>query len=154
MKVSPLVMMASALAVFLPGCGSTEEPAAAAPPSLPRPGSGSPERVQFNTRADTVTALHAAENGTVGGTEKAAQIRFMVQIGAFKDPHHASAVQAEARRRYRMPVLNDYFAGSGLYQIRIGFFESRDAARAFQLEMRRDYPADYNDSWIVQLKRQ
>ena len=153
MKASPLFMMASALAVFLPGCGSTEEPAARPQPVQPAPETAPPRGVQFNTRADTVTALHAAEHGTVGGGGRTAQIRFMVQIGAFKDPHHASAVQAEARKRYHMPVLNDYLAGSGLYQIRIGFFETRETARVFQLQMRRDYPAQYNDSWIVQLKR-
>jgi cell division protein FtsN len=153
MKVSPLVMMASALAVFLPGCGSSEEPAAVEKPAAPSPRNESPDKVQFHTRADTVTALHAAEHGTVGAPGRRAQIRFMVQIGAFRDPHYASAVQGEARKRYHMPVLNDYLAGPGLYQIRIGFFESRRDARTFQQQMRRDYPSEYKDSWIVQLKR-
>lgn len=153
MKFSPLVMMASALAVFLPGCGSTEEPAARPMPAPPAPRAQSPEGVQFHTRSDTVTALHPTEHGTVGAPGRTLQIRFMVQIGAFKDPHRASEVQSAARGRYHMPVLNDYTAGPGLYQIRIGFFESRDAARAFQAQMRREYPTDYNDSWIVQLKR-
>jgi len=53
---------------------------------------------------------------------------------------------------YRMPVLNDYLAGAGLYQIRIGFFESRENARTFQQQMKREYPSEYGDSWIVQLK--
>jgi cell division protein FtsN len=153
MKVSPLVMMASALAVFLSGCGTSEEPAAAEKPSVPAPRTETPDRVQFHAQADTVTALHAAEHATVGVTGRTSQIRFMVQVGAFKDPHHASAVQAAARKRYHMPVLNDYLGGAGLYQIRIGFFESRESARLFQQQMRRDYPSDYNDSWIVQLKR-
>jgi cell division septation protein DedD len=153
MKVSPLVMMASALAVFLPGCGSSEEPAAAGRPATPSPRNEGPEKVQFHTRADTVTALHAAEHGTVGAQGMATRIRFMVQIGAFKDPHHASAVQGEARKRYHMPVANDFLAGPGLYQIRIGFFETRKEAQTFQQQMRRDYPSEYKDSWIVQLKR-
>jgi cell division septation protein DedD len=153
MKFSPLVMMASALAVFLPGCGSSEIPAAAVKPASPSPGSGSPDRVQFHTHADTVMALNAGELGTVGAPGRTAQIRFMVQIGAFKDPHHASVVQGEARKRYHMPVLNDFLAGPGLYQIRIGFFESRENARAFQQQMRQDHPSEYRDSWIVQLKR-
>jgi cell division septation protein DedD len=152
-KFSPLVMMASALAVFLPGCGSSEEPAARRLPAPPAPRGQSPDSVLFHTRADTVMALHPAEHGTVGAPGRTLQIRFMVQIGAFKDPHHASTVQATARSRYHMPVLNDYTAGPGLYQIRIGFFESRESARSFQAQMRREYPAEYNDSWIVQLKR-
>jgi cell division septation protein DedD len=153
MNIPPLVMMASALAVFLPGCGSSGEPAGTGRPAPPSPRSESPERVQFHTQADTVLALHAAEHGTVGAPGRTAQIRFMVQIGAFRDPHRASAVQAGARKRYRMPVMNDYLAGPGLYQIRIGFFETRESARSFQQQMRRDYPSEYGDSWIVQLKR-
>jgi cell division septation protein DedD len=153
-RVSPLVMVASALTVILPGCGSTEEQAAPGTPASPAPRTERPEGMQFRTRADTVTALHAAETGTVGAPGKTAQVRFMVQIGAFKDPKHASAVQAAARKRYRMPVLNDYLAGPGLYQIRIGFFESRENARTFQQQMKREYQSEYEDSWIVQLKRQ
>jgi len=147
-------MVASALALLLPGCGSTEEQAAPGTPASPAPRAERQEGMQFRTRADTVTALHAAETGTVGAPGRTAQVRFMVQIGAFKDPKHASAVQAATRRRYRMPVLNDYLAGPGLYQIRIGFFESRENARAFQEQMKREHPTDYVDSWIVQLKRQ
>jgi cell division septation protein DedD len=153
MKASPLVMMASALAVFLPGCGTTGEPAPAHAPSVPAPAPQAPDSVQFHTQTDTVRALRASEHTTVGVPGRAPQIRFMVQIGAFKDPHRASVVQAEARKRYHMPVLNDYFAGSGLYQIRIGFFESRDTARVFQQQMRKEFPSEYTDSWIVQLKR-
>ena len=81
------------------------------------------------------------------------QIKFMVQIGAFKDPQYASAVQTAARERYHMPVLNDYNTSYALYQIRIGFFETKEAAYAFRLRMRREYPADYRDAWVVQLKR-
>ncbi len=153
MKVPPMLVFASALALFLPGCGSTEEPAGGGKPAPPAPRSESPDSVQFHTHADTVNALHAAEHGMVGAPGGTVQVRFMIQIGAFKDPHHASAVQGEARRRYHMPVLNDFLAGPGLYQIRIGFFESRENARTFQQRMRRDYPSEYKDSWIVQLKR-
>ena len=152
MRTALLVMMASALGVSLPGCGSSEEPAAVEKPAPPAPRNESPERVQFHTHADTVTALNAGEHGTVGAPGRTAQIRFMVQIGAFRDPHHASAVQAGARKRYHMPVLNDFLAGPGLYQIRIGFFESRENARSFQQQMKRDHPSEYGDSWIVQLK--
>lgn len=77
----------------------------------------------------------------------------MVQIGAFKDPHNASKVQVSARNRYHMPVLNDYDIAHGYYQIRIGFFESEDAARALCERLQKEYPNDYKDSWVVQLKR-
>jgi hypothetical protein len=77
----------------------------------------------------------------------------MVQIGAFKDPHLATAVQSSARQRFHMPVLNDYNIQVGLYQIRLGFFETRSSAHAFRRKMAAEYPADYKDSWVVQLTR-
>ena len=52
-----------------------------------------------------------------------------------------------------MPVLNDYHTTLGLYQIRIGFFESREAAQVFLEKMQHDFPNEYKDSWIVQLKQ-
>jgi cell division protein FtsN len=152
MRTALLVMMASALGVSLPGCGSSGPPTVAGNPAPPSPRNEGQERVQFHTQADTVTALHGSELGIVGTPGRTPQIRFMVQIGAFRDPHHASAVQAGARKRYHMPVLNDFLAGPGLYQIRIGFFESRENARSFQQQMKRDHPSEYGDSWIVQLK--
>jgi hypothetical protein len=52
-----------------------------------------------------------------------------------------------------MPVLNDYHIQMGLYQIRIGFFETRRGAEAFRKRMVMEHPAEYKDSWVVQLKR-
>jgi len=152
-KVSPVVMMASALAVLLPGCTSSEEPAAKPGPPLPAPRAEGPADVSLRTSADTVRALHGASHGTVGGEEKSAGVRYTVQIGAFKTAPRASAVQAEARARFHLPVLNDYHAGTGLYQIRIGFFATREEARAFLTRMQHDFPAEYRDSWIVHLRR-
>ena len=77
----------------------------------------------------------------------------MVQIGAFKDPKNASRMQVTARQRYHLPVLNDYNTKYALYQIRIGFFESREAAQTFRQQMSQEHPHDYKDSWVVQLKR-
>jgi cell division septation protein DedD len=112
-----------------------------------------PKKIEFETKIDTVTADHGNEHAAAGSQTRGVQIRYMVQIGAFKDPKNATAIQAASRQRYHLPVLNDYFAGLGLYQIRIGFFESREAARAFRQKMIQEYPADYKDSWVVQLKR-
>ena len=153
MKVSPIVMMASALSVLLPGCSTTEEPAAKPAEPLPAPRTEPPAGVQVRTSADTVHAAFAAGRGTVGSEAKAAGDRYTVQIGAFREAPRASAVQAEARRRFHLPVLNDYHAGTALYQIRIGFFGTLDEAREFRDRMRHDYPAEYRDSWIVHLRR-
>jgi cell division septation protein DedD len=157
----PLVCFAaSAAALLLSGCGAGEEAAeeqtVPPAPAEQSPGAGNPKatrRMEFETRIDTVNALRGVEHRPTGTSANPEQIRYMVQIGAFADPHHAAMVQSEARKRYHLPVLNDYHAGRKLYQIRIGFFESRDNARLFRQQMIREYPVDYADSWIVQLKR-
>lgn len=158
MKILIFNLLACTLAAGLPGCGSTEEAAEKTPSAEEHPALAPGKREQqknlgFETRTDTVTAVHPAERRNVGGKDRETRIRFMVQIGAFKDPHLASARQTEARKRFHMPVLNDYHAGTALYQIRIGFFESRENARNFLHQIQGEHPADYRDSWVVQLKR-
>lgn len=141
------------VSLFLLQCGSTpeaqkEEQSAPAQPVIPEP-----VQLQLETKSDTV-ASHSSGDETMTTDQKGErQIRFMVQIGAFKDPHNASRIQTTARDRYRMPVLNDYHTQLDLYQIRIGFFETYDRANTFRLKLRRDFPVDYADTWIVQLKR-
>lgn len=141
-------------AAVLWGCGSSEETAEQVPPQPPAPVvQETQKKPAFETRTDTVATVREAERQQSGHVRRDPQIRFMVQIGAFRDPKNASVVQTDARQRYRLPVLNDYHTKLGLYQIRIGFFETRDAAQAFTLQMKREYPNDYQDCWVVQLKR-
>jgi cell division septation protein DedD len=156
----PFIVSALALPLILSGCGSAEEAVEEAPPPAePRAQSFTPaqdpppRKVEFETRTDTVTATHAGALTPAGNPARGAQIRYMVQIGAFKDPKNASTVQAETRRRYHVPVLNDFNSPRGLYQIRLGFFESRESASAFRQKMIDEYPLEYKDSWVVQLKR-
>jgi len=131
-------------------CTSTRE-AEQTPPPPPQPQEASP--LQFETKQDTVFLQNERENGLRISSERGPEIRFMVQIGAFKDAQNASGVQTLTRERYHVPVLNDFHTGLSLYQIRVGFFETYEAAQAFRLRLQREYPGDYNDSWIVKLKR-
>ena len=151
-------MLAAPLVLVLPGCGSSGESVdnqreSPTQEQLSPPKEVPAKKLEFETRTDTVTALHGNEHKDTQAQGHELQIRFTVQIGAFKDPHNASAVQTKARKRYRLPVLNDYLSGLALYQIRIGFFESRASAHAFRQRMIQEYPDDYKDSWVVQLKR-
>ncbi len=150
MRTAILLFVLSPL-VIAAGCGTSEptEESAAVPAPQPPP----PPKAAFETRTDTVSALHRSDRSHPPTSPREAQVRFMVQIGAFKDPQRASRIQTTARERYHLPVLNDYNSRYALYQIRIGFFESRDAAYTFRQRMRQDFPSDYNDAWVVQLKR-
>lgn len=110
--------------------------------------------MEFETRTDTINSERNGERDrtTFAGNEP--QIRFAVQIGAFKDPQNANAVQMTARERFQMPVVNDYQASETMYNIRIGNFASKDSAYVLRDRIQREYPDDYKDSWIVQFTKQ
>jgi cell division septation protein DedD len=139
---------------LLGGCGSSTESRETQTSSDPRAVNKQvPSKMVFETRTDTV-ALQKTQLDSIGAHRtRELQVRYMVQIGAFKDPQYASAVQTTARERYHKPALNDYNTTLALYQIRIGFFETKTDAYAFRQRMRREYPNDYKDAWVVQLKR-
>ena len=123
------------------------------PPPTPRPLPASPAPAEFETRTDTLQVSREVSTLPPDTTEGRADTWFAVQIGAFKDPHRATVAQALARDRYHLPVINEFTPPAGLYQIRLGAFPSRDSAREFLTKMQRDFPAEYRDSWLVQLKR-
>jgi hypothetical protein len=109
--------------------------------------------VEFETSTDTLHVGQVIQSASPDTTDASRDPSFSIQIGAFKDPHNASLAQGLARDRYHLPVLNDFTRPPGLYQIRLGSFSSRELALEFLLRMQHDFPADYRDSWIVQLKR-
>lgn len=152
-EIASTIVIVTTIVIGL-GCGTTEETEETLPPA-PKPTAKdeAPPKVVFESRTDTVAVDHTVlpEGATSGGRRSA--IRFMVQIGAFKDPHLATGVQTTARQRYHLPVLNDFNLKYGLYQIRIGFFETYESASVFKARMQREFPEEYKDSWVVQLKR-
>lgn len=135
------------------GCGSTEEVQEAAMPPPRPPIREEPARMEFQSKTDTVDVMQTGRADSANAPGHEPRIRFMVQIGAYRDPRLAAAVQTLARDRYRMPVLNDFFLKDGLYQIRIGFFETRGAAMEFRARMQKEFQEDYRDAWVVQLRR-
>lgn len=139
--------------LILAGCGSIPETEDTAVPPAPPPAVKQTPRMQFETKTDTVALEKPQHRPGVQRGSREPQIRYMVQIGAFKDPQYASSVQTTARARYHLPVLNDYNTAYALYQIRIGFFEKREDAYKFRQRMQQEHPADYKDAWVVQLKR-
>ena len=110
-------------------------------------------RTNFETRTDTVAVQRIKEQSEPTGAYNSAPIRFMVQIGSYKNAKNASEAQARARQRYKLPVVNDYNAARHRYQIRIGFFETDKAAGEFSSKLMHDYPQEYKDAWVVQIMK-
>jgi cell division protein FtsN len=142
-------MLLTVVSVLWPGCSSTERTE-----QLQKPVAGPPAAsLSFEATRDTVTPHFTPGMRADSLQGPGREIRYMIQIGAFKDPSNASQVQALARERFRIPVLNDYHTMLKLYQIRIGFFETFDEADKFRRRLKSEFADDYKDAWIVQLLR-
>jgi cell division septation protein DedD len=108
---------------------------------------------EFVARVDTIEAAGTAGTAGTDTTLADGEVLFSIQIGAYKEPANASAAQSHARERYTLPVLNEFQERPGLYRIRIGNFATREEAAAQLARMRTAFPADYRDSFILQLQR-
>lgn len=149
-------LRAGVLLIFfaVAGCGTVSDFAdheSGTETDIPAPQAA--QTLRLETRTDTIQTERNAMPGVRNGDTERDTIRFMVQIGAFKNPRNASKVQQEARTRFRLPVVNDYHTKYSLYQIRIGFFVTRDEAEVFRKKLQREYPGDYSDAWVVTLRR-
>jgi cell division septation protein DedD len=130
------------------GCGTGEEAARHTERESPE----IPPRM-FEIRTDTVDAVEGPRTSTERDSTDETGTGFALQIGAFRDPRNASAAQTAARSRFEVPVTNEYNVASALYYIRAGFFRSRAEASLFRESIVRRFPAEYSDSWIVEVKR-
>lgn len=151
-RFAPLT--APLLLLLLAACGGSmqieEDPYARPPDSTAR---AQTRPTQFETMTDTVATVGTQQPSEPSSTVAAAGgEHFTIQIGAYKDPRNASQVQAIARERHDLPVLNDYDPRRGLYQIRIGLFENREAADGMLREMKAAWPQEYRDAWVVVLR--
>jgi cell division septation protein DedD len=147
-----------ACCLFIGGCAATdgtrhETPAPVTPPAVTPAATPAQQPEEFVAKVDTVEAAGALEPVVADSTLAEGEVRFSIQIGAFREPANASTAQAHARERYPLPVLNEFQERAGLYQIRIGSFTTREEARIQLTRMRSEFPAEYKDSFIVQAKR-
>ncbi len=147
----PTSILVIAAMTSLQSCGSVEETEKVTPPPVVEIQKPPDPPVSFSTTTDTIATTSSVRPPESPAVQHNPEIRFMVQIGAFKDAENASRIQALARERYRQPVFNDYNTAISLYQIRLGFFETREAAKEFRDRMVKEYPEDYKDAWVAQL---
>jgi len=105
----------------------------------------------FETRMDTVAVQQQKERPAQGALQQSTGARFAVQIGSFRIRRNASEAQALARQRFQLPVVSDYNSARRSYQIRVGFFSTREEAMAFRTRIVNEYPREYGDAWIVRI---
>lgn len=138
------LLLVTCFAVLFGGC-TTEGPIV-----IDEQASAPPLQAGVGTRTDTVTApIPTQPSSPLPNAAPTTPARFWVQVGAFKEVQRATDVQNLARQRFAYSVVNDFDGVLGMYRIRIGSFDSHDAADAFRQTMQKQYPAEYKDAWVV-----
>lgn len=108
--------------------------------------------MELETRTDTIDTVAKEAKRLSPAPAETTGTRYLVQIGAFKEPRNASKLQSLARERFQLTVLNTFDPGPGLYQVRLGYLDTYNDARAFCEQLKQDYPGEYQDCWVVRQK--
>lgn len=78
---------------------------------------------------------------------------YSVQIGAFRIIANAERCQRLAKKRYNKPVYQFYDRGIKMYRVTVGNFSMRKTAFTFLHAVKKDFPRDYSDAWVAELRR-
>jgi cell division protein FtsN len=137
------------LAFALGSCGPSQETVQEPPIRTPEVKETKPP-VVVETQTDTVAVVRRppTESPTSSAADSVVQTRFYIQIGSFRNARHATKSQMKARERFPGMVTNEFRQKNGLYRIRLGSFPSFDEARKFRRGMVKQFPQEYESSWI------
>ncbi len=162
--------------IFLAGCSSSEppqksapeqQPAADAPPApkpLPREqtaaakpkSSKSPQG--FIAREDTIEAQlvkKSKQQGQLHNQFKLIEKKkyYSVQVGAFRIMTNAERCQRLVKKRFHKPVYQFYDRPIKMYRVAVGNFSTKRTAFTFLHQVKKDFPRDYSDAWVAELRR-
>lgn len=113
---------------------------------------------RFTVQADTVT-IQSRKKATVKTapvpvkTVVVPQKYYSVQIGAFRLKSNAERNIRLLEKRFKAPVIHFYENGIKMERICIGRFSTLTEAKTFLRNMQKQYPAEYTQAWIAELKR-
>jgi hypothetical protein len=130
------------LCLVLAGCLTTHPPQPGSPGFGPTGGStqGAP--------ALTTAQTEAAADSTVLPLNK-----FTVQVGAYQSRQSADRTAGLAGDRFTRNIYTFYDAEGNFFKVFIGVFDSKEEARRFRDRMAQQYPQDYRDAWVAELKK-
>lgn len=146
--------------LFLPGCGSSEEgtqenTAAVGQEVQPPPAQKTPP-ASVETRTDTIATVRQPlpEPEPPQKSVTGMIARYRVQVGAFRKAANATALENRVKGRYSLPTTSEYSQARGVYRVRIGEFQTFSEASAFRAKIRKEYPSEFGDAWIVDTERE
>lgn len=130
----------------------------AVPPSVRKNETAVPSSQQrFNVQADTLTVHTRKKERSTSPpvTVKSTLPRhyYSIQIGAFRLKSNADRNVEIINKRFSYPVIRFYEPGIKMERICMGHFTSYKAAVALLKSIQQQYPNDYKDAWIAELKK-
>jgi cell division protein FtsN len=127
-----------------------------APETSQQPVSVSSNR-RFNVQADTLTVQSKKKEklNTPPLTVKnsAPQTYYSVQIGAYRLKSNTDRNYMLSLKRFQLPVIRFYEKGIKMERVCVGHFSSLKMAQAFLKKIQKQYPADYAEAWVAELKQ-
>jgi len=116
-----------------------------------------PASQRFTVQADTLTAQSRKKEGagasSVALRSSASKKYYSVQIGAFRLNSNIERNQQLLNKRFKQPVISFYENGIQLTRICVGNFSTKQSALAFLKKMKEQYPRDYTEAWVAELKK-
>lgn len=76
-----------------------------------------------------------------------------MQVGAFQSQQSADKTANLAGDRYTRSVYTFFDAEGKFFKVYIGVFDTKEDARRFRDRMAQQYPEDYRDAWVAELKK-
>jgi cell division protein FtsN len=77
---------------------------------------------------------------------------FALQIGAFQQEVNANRIADIFKKHSDKPIDQFYDASVKLYRVLVGSFSTKEEANAFQAQLKKDFPKEYSESWVTEVK--
>lgn len=116
-----------------------------------------PPNRRFNVQADTLTVQskkkETLKTPPLTVKSSAPQKYYSVQIGAYRLKSNTDRNYALSLKRFQQPVIRFYEKGIKMERVCVGHFSSLKMAQAFLNKIQKQYPADYAEAWVAELKQ-
>ena len=111
----------------------------------------------FSVQADTLSATPRKKGSKTAQPiemrQTAQKKYYSVQIGAYKLRSNIENNKKILEKRFRQPVIIFFENGIKMTRMCVGNFPTKSAAMSFLLQMQKQYPGEYRQAWVAELKK-
>jgi len=116
-----------------------------------------PSNRRFNVQADTLTVQskkkEIPKTSPLTVKNSVPQKYYSVQIGAYRLKSNTDRNYTLSLKRFQQPVIRFYEKGIKMERVCVGHFSSLKMAQEFLKKIQKQYPADYTEAWVAELKQ-